>query len=108
MSEETKGKISYYNSNLKTYSDETRKKISDSKIGIKRDSSTWNKKYNVEPYKKVNSKKIEQYTKEGIFIREWDSLNDAKDYFNLKSSSISNALTGRSSTANGFIWKYKL
>ena len=36
MSEETKGKISYYNSNLKTYSDETRKKISDSKIGIKR------------------------------------------------------------------------
>lgn len=34
--EETKGKISYYNSNLKTYSDETRKKISDSKIGIKR------------------------------------------------------------------------
>lgn len=165
MSEETKSKISYYNSNLKTYSDETRKKISDSKIGIKRDSSTWNKKYipnkvyeynklgkfikewnsikevstyyninlssltsnlhmgfynkglfllskekfdNVEPYKKVNSKKIEQYTKEGIFIREWDSLNDAKDYFNLKSSSISNALTGRSSTANGFIWKYKL
>lgn len=63
---------------------------------------------NVEPYKKVNSKKIEQYTKEGIFIREWDSLNDAKDYFNLKLSSISNALTGRSSTANGFIWKYKL
>ncbi len=33
---------------------------------------------------------------------------DAKDYFNLKSSSISNALTGRSSTANGFICKYKL
>lgn len=166
MSDETKKKIAYYNSNFKTYSEETRRKISESKLGVKRDSSTWDRKYihnkvyeynklgvfvkewdslmkvseyykvkltsissnlydksynkkyfffltrekisNVKPYKNLKSIPIEQYTKDNIFIREWESINDATEFLKLKSaSSISNALNGRSKMSGGFIWRYK-
>jgi hypothetical protein len=45
---------------------------------------------------------IEQYTKDNIFIKEWESINDATEFLKLKSaSSISNALNGRSKMAGG-------
>ncbi len=160
-----KKKISYYNSNIKTYSEETRDKISKSKLGVKRDSSKWDRKYihnkvyeynkfsifvkewdsindvsefykiklssinsnlyegiynkkylffltsekfdNVQPYKNLKHITIEQYTKDNIFIREWESINDATEFLKLKSSSISNVLKGTANTASGYIWKYK-
>ena len=50
------------------------------------------------------SKIIEQYSLEGIFIREWDSINEAmrKGY-----GDVRGCLLGRQKTAGGYIWKYK-
>lgn len=72
-SEEAKKKIAYYNSNFKTYSEETRKKISDSKKGVKRDSSKWNRK--------KLPKKVYEFTPERVFIKEWKSTKEACDFY---------------------------
>jgi len=82
-SEESKKKIAFYNSNLRQFSEETRKKISESKKGKRRDSSTW---------KKRELKKIYEYDMEGVFIKEWESINEASYELNVSSSTILNAL----------------
>lgn len=63
---------------------------------------------NVTPYKNLKNTGVIQYTRDLIFVKEWDSVLAATKYLKLKSvSSISNVLTGASSTAGGFVWKYK-
>jgi hypothetical protein len=52
-------------------------------------------------------KVIEQFTKEGEFIRDWPSLKEAKYSLGLNGGDISNCIKGRQKTAGGFIWKYK-
>jgi hypothetical protein len=56
------------------------------------------KKYNVE---------IEQYTKEGVFVKLYSSLTEASKQNNMDTSSIAHVCKGRRKTAGGFIWKYK-
>lgn len=53
-------------------------------------------------------KAILQYTKEGEFIREWDSTRSASLELGLTKSSISANLNNKSKTAHGFIWKFKI
>ena len=38
----------------------------------------------------AHKKKIRQYTKDGVFIREWDSQQEAEQELNLRAGSISN------------------
>ena len=46
--------------------------------------------------------------KNGNFFKEFNSLKESTNYFNLNSdSSINNALKGRSKTCQGYIWIYK-
>lgn len=52
-------------------------------------------------------KSILQFTLDGVFVKEWESIKSAAETFGVKDCSISNALTGRKKTAGGFIWKYK-
>jgi hypothetical protein len=52
-------------------------------------------------------KPILQFTKEGKFIREWDSTKTASIGLGINNSSISNNLNGRNKTAGNFVFKFK-
>lgn len=54
-----------------------------------------------------NQKKVLQYTKQGNFKKEWDSMTEAAEYYNCDIRSISNCCRGYSKTASGFVWRIK-
>jgi hypothetical protein len=56
---------------------------------------------------KTKSKKILQFSKDSIFIREWGSVKEASEYYNIYINSIYHNLKGRRSHAHGYLWKYK-
>lgn len=49
------------------------------------------------------SKKVKQFDLNMNFIKEWESVKDAENFFG---KGISNCATGKSKTSNGYIWKY--
>ena len=49
-------------------------------------------------------KKINQYDLDGNFIKTWDSIKEAKEYY--KCTNFNDVLKGRKKTAKGFGWKY--
>ena len=51
------------------------------------------------------SKAINQYSKDGRFIKRWESINLASKELNL--SSIRACCSGRNKTAGGYIWRYE-
>lgn len=63
-------------------------------------------KNNVAPHKKPG-KCIDQYELNGVFIKSWDSINEAAISVNTSPSNISGACTGKYKTAAKYIWKYK-
>lgn len=67
----------FYSGYFRTFSDETRKKISDSKKGVKRDSSKWNRKF--------IPKKVYEFSSDKKFIKEWKSSNEAAKFYNVTS-----------------------
>lgn len=71
-----------------------------------RKGSTISKKHK-EAISKASKKEVYQFSLDGVFIKKWDSIMDALQGLNkkLKSSSISECLSGRNKTAYGFIWK---
>jgi group I intron endonuclease len=90
-SEETKRRISY-SKRGKTHSEETKIKISESGKGKK---------------KVNNSRKVDQYSTDGVFLKTHDSLFDAKVYVNLSSAAgIIKCCKGERKTAAKFTWKY--
>jgi len=54
-----------------------------------------------------NRKHVEQLTVDGIKVNEFDSAFQAAKQTGISRSNISNAVTGFSKTAGGFVWKYK-
>lgn len=50
---------------------------------------------------------ILQFSKEGVFIREWDYIKQAADELSLNKSCISATCSKLQKTSGGFIWKYK-
>ena len=100
----TKDKISQANKGNK-HSSITKNKISQSKKGksINLKVSSNHKLF----LKQLHSKPIYQYDKHGIFIKEWNSTQEAANYLNIQKGHICNALNGRSKTCCGFIWRYK-
>lgn len=101
-------------------SQETRKKQSIAKKGIPRISQAHKDKLR-ELYKgirpcllaqenafKAKLKPISQFTLEGEWIRDFDSIKEASEALKLKShSSISLVLTNKHKSCKGFNWKYK-
>ena len=62
-------------------------------------------KYNI----KWNSKtEILQLDKQGILIKEWSSIIEAANSFNIKAPNISRCLRGLRKTCKGFQWQYKI
>jgi group I intron endonuclease len=56
---------------------------------------------------KKNMKPINQYKKDGTFIREWSSQKEAIEELKIDKSGISACLKNKQKTSGGFIWKYK-
>ena len=50
---------------------------------------------------------ILQYTKEGVFIKEWPGVKAAAKELNIGRTTLYFALTGRKEFAAGYKWKYK-
>lgn len=51
------------------------------------------------------SKRVYQYTKEGLFIREWMCLSDVERILKIKVTHITACCNGRQKTAGGYVWK---
>jgi hypothetical protein len=58
-----------------------------------------------EAYEKIR-KSVKQYTKDGILIKEYISLQLASDETNIDRASISKCATGNRKTAGGYVWKF--
>lgn len=61
----------------------------------------------IDPYKKKERMKIIQLSKDGKFIREWNSAKKAADECGLKYRSIQGVCRGKAKTYSGYSWKYK-
>jgi hypothetical protein len=61
----------------------------------------------LEQHTNVKFSKILQYDLDGKFIKEWNSIRDAKKALEITGKKITNCVNGRQKQAGGFIWKYK-
>lgn len=57
--------------------------------------------------KKFSSKPVSQFNLDGIFVKSFDSQNEAANYFGGTPSNISQCISGKSKSAFGFKWKFK-
>lgn len=53
------------------------------------------------------SKEIEQYDKQGKFIKEWSSLAEASNELHISRGTLCSALKGDIKSCGGFQWRYK-
>ena len=56
-------------------------------------------------YEKIR-RKVKQYTKDDIFIKEYFSIQIASDETNIDRATISKCASGIRKTAGGFKWKF--
>jgi group I intron endonuclease len=77
-------------------SEETRKRMSEARIG-------WSMPKGKDSPKAVS---IDQYDKEGNFIKTFGSISDAAEETGCHKSGIVFCLKGRTKSSAGFIWKY--
>lgn len=103
-SEETK-KLMGAGNRGKKRSEEFKLNISKRMSGIKQ--SAEHKKKRSDSMKGKNAVPISQFTKQGEFIRHWDSVTEALTVLKMSSGSIANNIAGRSKSAGGFVWKHK-
>ena len=71
-------------------------------------SSSQNKQhfYLKQENKKTRGKAVNQYTKEGIFLKTFDSVSDAAKELGCCVAAISNCCLGRTKTSQGFRWSF--
>lgn len=50
--------------------------------------------------------KVNQYSYDGEFIKQWDRIKDAAEYYGIKYQGISRCCRGLRKHCYGFIWKY--
>lgn len=55
--------------------------------------------------RKTNNQVIYQFTKEGVFIKEWSSISLASNELKICNVNISSTSLNKRGTAGGFIWK---
>jgi hypothetical protein len=93
----------------------TKQKIANSKIGKKLPESTKEKMSQSHKGKKLSwiksdghnngrAYKVYQYTKDMVFIREWECAKYAIKYYSMNKTAITDCLRGRQKTAKGYIW----
>ena len=84
-------------------SDEEKIKIIAKLKGRKCSDETKNKLIKSHSYR---TKKVLQYTIDGVFVREWSSLGEIKRTLRIKTSDISTCCHGKQKTAHGFVWRF--
>lgn len=90
QTEETRTKISKARKII-GFSEEHKKHISEAKAGAKHHFA----------------KKVYQYTKDGIFIKEWAYMSEASEVLKIKKPSISECCKGKRKSAGGYKWTYR-
>lgn len=108
LSKSLKGRVSVNKG--KTFSDEYRKKLSDTHIGlyVGEKHPMYGKHHTEETKNKLSehfSLKVVQLSLSGDFIRIWDSIKEAQIGVNIKNG-ISNCCQGKQKTAAKYKWKY--
>ncbi len=88
----------------KKLSAETKAKIGSRHKGKKNSSKVIDRMINA---KKSKCKPFLQFTKDGQFVREWDSLSSYERETGKNKRHIGRCLKGEVETAYGFVWKYK-
>lgn len=53
------------------------------------------------------TKKVLQFSLDGDFIQEWQSVSDITTQLNFSKTTLSKCLTGKIKSAYGYIWKYQ-
>lgn len=81
-------------------SEEQKKKISESCKG-KRNTPEQLKRQSLAQMKPIN-----QFTKDGVFIKRWNSLEEVTKKLNLHGSAISRVCHGKQKTSGGFKFEY--
>lgn len=106
-SQETKEKIRV-KATGRFASEETRKKFSVLRKGIKRPPFSETHKKNMQKSKRLLlGKKIIQLDKNGNYIKTWDCINAVDSELNIDNSSIIRVCNDKQITAGGFKWKYE-
>lgn len=98
-SEETKNKL-----RGRTVSEETRRKIGNAHRGKachRKLTDKWRASI-IE----AKSIPIKQFSKDGVFIRQWSSITEASLFCKLPKSCIGRVCKGERKSCGGFIWKY--
>lgn len=100
------------------HSDKTKKVMSEKSLGIRPNKETREKmstsakqrKHSNESKEKMKivfGESVNQYTKDGIFIKEWPSGREAERALNLYGGAISKVCNGKLKTSGGFVWERK-
>lgn len=55
---------------------------------------------------KPNVKKVKQYTKDGIFLKEFASIKEAEGKTGVSNKHIGSVCRGKRKTTGGYVWKY--
>ena len=94
--------------------EETRKKMSESRIGEK--NIMFGKQHSDETKKKISdanknennprAKKVNQYTIDGMLIKTWDYIKQAANAVGISPQNISRCCRTGKGTAGGFKWRY--
>ncbi len=88
-------------------SQETKNKIRESVLKYYEDNEN-----NIEKHREImtacKGRKVIQYTNDGIFVKEYNSIAEAARLSEVKKSNIQMALSGNSKTAGGYVWKYAI
>lgn len=106
LSEETKYKMSLSKIGHKC-STNTKKRMSEWQVGKKLSEDTKNKIRDSHVGKICNRRPCCQYTLGGELISEYSSIKEAAEMNDINKVSISLVLSGKHKTAGGYIWKYK-
>ena len=69
-------------------------------------TSSENQLHAIYVLKRADIKKVKQYTKDGKFIKEWDSISIAGHTLNIDCPTICNCCRNKRKSAGGFVWKY--
>ena len=52
------------------------------------------------------SKPVSQYTKDGVFIKQWDSATEAAKFYGVDKSCIGRVCMGKKKSSCDFVWRY--
>ena len=67
------------------------------------------KEKRIESLRKTHTRKVQQFTKDGLFINEWDSIIEAARELKINASGIWSCCNGRNryKSYGGYVWRYK-